>query len=259
MKLHCAVLGAGPPVVLVHGWGMNGVLWQPVIDGLSDRYQLFVPDLPGHGQSPWSTEWDSAAAWAEALGAVTPRQAVWIGWSLGGTLALLRARQAPEQVRGLMLLASTPRFLSDDSWPCGLSPKVLEQFHGALLADPSATLGRFLALQAKGDEDNRGLLKSLRHALASQPEAHPQALSLGLELLRDLDMRLALGGVSQPMHWLLGERDTLVPACMERYLRPYLLDPQMTVLPRCAHAPMFSHRRQTLKVARRFLETAHGC
>ncbi|HLM25655.1 MAG TPA: alpha/beta hydrolase [Thermoleophilaceae bacterium] len=38
--------GSGPPIVFVHGVGVNGDLWRNVVPALSDRYRCIVPDLP---------------------------------------------------------------------------------------------------------------------------------------------------------------------------------------------------------------------
>ena len=40
--------GAGP-VILLHGFPLNGAMWDEVVPALSDRYRVIVPDLRGHG------------------------------------------------------------------------------------------------------------------------------------------------------------------------------------------------------------------
>jgi pimeloyl-ACP methyl ester carboxylesterase len=44
--------GAGEPLLLVHGTGLSRQAWDPVVDLLSDRHELLLVDLPGHGASP---------------------------------------------------------------------------------------------------------------------------------------------------------------------------------------------------------------
>lgn len=50
-KVYYSVIGKGAPVVLVHGFGEDGSIWNKVIENLRDQFQFVVPDLPGSGQS----------------------------------------------------------------------------------------------------------------------------------------------------------------------------------------------------------------
>src|SRR5690606_2848134 len=43
--------GAGPDLVLVHGWGLHGGLFGPLVPLLAERRRVHVVDLPGHGRS----------------------------------------------------------------------------------------------------------------------------------------------------------------------------------------------------------------
>jgi len=50
--LHVHRVGAGEPLVLLHGLGESQIGWRPVIDALAQRYDVIAIDLPGFGQSP---------------------------------------------------------------------------------------------------------------------------------------------------------------------------------------------------------------
>ncbi|HEX4875561.1 MAG TPA: alpha/beta hydrolase, partial [Chitinophagaceae bacterium] len=45
------VIGTGKPVVLVHGFGEDGEIWQNQVMFLQDKFKLIIPDLPGSGRS----------------------------------------------------------------------------------------------------------------------------------------------------------------------------------------------------------------
>jgi len=49
---HVAVAGSGPPLLLVHGWPEFWAVWEKQIERLADRFSLYVPDLPGFGETP---------------------------------------------------------------------------------------------------------------------------------------------------------------------------------------------------------------
>src|SRR3984885_14324624 len=48
-KIHYAVAGDGPPVVLLHGFPETSYAWRYQIEALKTRYRLIVPDLRGYG------------------------------------------------------------------------------------------------------------------------------------------------------------------------------------------------------------------
>ena len=51
MTLHVESVGAGAPLVLLHGWALHGGIFAPLLPELSMRYRVHVIDLPGHGHS----------------------------------------------------------------------------------------------------------------------------------------------------------------------------------------------------------------
>jgi pimeloyl-[acyl-carrier protein] methyl ester esterase len=94
--------GAGPPLVLVHGWTCDHTTMLPVADALPGRAAV-LPDLLGHGASPRADDY-AIARQAEAVLAVAPRRAIWIGHSMGAQVAVEAAVRAPGRVAALVLL-----------------------------------------------------------------------------------------------------------------------------------------------------------
>ncbi|WP_133512743.1 pimeloyl-ACP methyl ester esterase BioH [Candidatus Thiosymbion oneisti] len=237
--------GAEPALVLIHGWGMNAAVWEGLPTSLTDGRRQWQIELPGHGASPFDPRHDSRAAWADACLESAPERAVWIGWSLGGLIALEAALQAPERIQALVLLTTTPRFVRAPDWPAAMDADVLAQFHDGLLADPPGTLERFLALQVMGSEAARNTLRTLRRELAHRPAPLPAALALGLDLLRDTDLRGRIGALACPTLWLFGRRDTLVPAAAGEGIARLLPQARRRVIAGAAHAPFLSHPQET--------------
>lgn len=68
LRWHVQLLGSGPPLLLLHGTGSSSHSWRDVAPLLADKFQLIIPDLPGHaftrGQLPGGPTLD---AMAEAL------------------------------------------------------------------------------------------------------------------------------------------------------------------------------------------------
>ena len=236
--LHVATEGSGPPLVLVHGWGMHSDVWLPVLPALAARHTVTRIDLPGHGRSAGRLGTLEAAA--DAVLAAAPAQAVWLGWSLGGMVATEVAHRAPERVKRLVLVASNPRFVAGADWTHAMAPDVLAAFADGLAANYQATLTRFLSLQFRGVAGAPAILRELRAMLAGYP---PQGESLrdGLDILAGADLRPRLAALPVPASAVLGELDTLVPAAVREDLVGLHPPMDVAVISGAGHAPFLSH------------------
>lgn len=240
MSLYHRQLGTGPDLLLVHGWGMNAAVWGPLLSELAQRFRVTVLELPGHGASA-AAETADLADWAGRCLGVAPPRAHWLGWSLGGQVALRAALDAPERVAGLTLIGATPRFVQGPDWSYAMPIEAFRQFADALAKDPNSTLLRFLGLQVQGAEHARETLRLLRMELAQRPAASHTGLQQGLALLMHSDLRAGLAGLRCPSQWLFGARDTLVPATLGDWLGQHLADSRIEVIAGAGHAPFLSH------------------
>lgn len=229
-----------PVLALLHGWGMNARVFDALADRLRERFDVRALDLPGHGgrsASPVNT----LDAWAADLVRELPDQVTLLGWSLGGQVALRAALDHPGKIARLILVATTPRFVQTDGWASGMAAADLMGFGEALLADPAATLQRFLSLQTRGMPGQKALLQRLRQTLLAAPEPDRAALAAGLAMLRDTDLRGELAQLRQPALVLHGALDTLTPPGAGAWLARTLRAAQYVEFERAAHAPHLSH------------------
>ncbi len=245
---------AKPPLVLVHGWGMNARTFDALAGHLAEEFDLQVPNLPGHGgREP--LESNTLAAWAEDLAQRLPQGAVLLGWSLGGQVAMRVALEHPHKVSRLVLLATTPRFVAAPDWPHAMAREDLDAFGAALLADPRATLLRFLSLQTRGMEGQKAMLQQLRQTMLAAPVPARAALEAGLAILRDSDLREVAGQLRQPTLVVHGALDTLSAPGAGAWLAAALPDARHVELARAGHAPQLSH---AVEVAAAIREFVHG-
>ncbi|MFA5081261.1 MAG: pimeloyl-ACP methyl ester esterase BioH [Hydrogenophilaceae bacterium] len=227
------------PVVFLHGWGLHGGIWNEVA-GRLPGYDKWLPDLPGYGEMPMASPYDPAGL-AEALAPSLPKRCIAVGWSLGGMAALAWAARRPEQVQAVVLVATSPAFVNRADWPHGLAPEVLAGFADALATDYRATLLRFLSLQARGGDAARETIARLRDSVFARGEPRPATLAAGLDLLREVDLRLEAGQVRCPTLILHGGYDNLCPAAAAEWLAAAIPNARLAVHPRAAHAPFLSH------------------
>jgi len=233
---------ADPALVLLHGWGMHPGVWAALSAALAPGGAHYAIALPGHGGRRFApSTGDALEAWAADCLAQAPPRAVWLGWSLGGLVALAAARLAPARVAALVLITATPRFVQAADWPRAMAAGTLRGFYGALQADPAGTLERFLALQVRGSEAARTTLRQLRQGLAMAPAPDPAALAAGLALLAERDLRPVLPGLGVPSLWLFGARDVLVPAGVAADLAVLAPTASCHSIAGAGHAPLLSH------------------
>jgi len=253
MKLFTQTSGEGPDLVLVHGWGLHAGIWDPVVPLLEPCFRVTRVDLPGHGRSDWQGQ-DDLDAVTDAVLAVAPATAAWLGWSLGGLVAAQAALMAPDRVRQLVLLASTPSFARRPGWQSALLPVLLDTFAADLEEDYSGTLNRFLSLQVRGSEDGSTVLRTLRAKLLEHGEPAVPALRAYLEVLRSTDLRARLIALRCPVLLLMGERDTLVPVAAGRQVAQMIPGARLQVIAGAGHAPFLVHPREVSIAIQGFLQ-----
>jgi 2-succinyl-6-hydroxy-2,4-cyclohexadiene-1-carboxylate synthase len=110
VPLHSERDGAGPRVVLLHGFGQTGRCWGPFAPALARDHEVVRLDAPGHGGSGGeAVDLPTTAGLIAAAGG----PAVYLGYSMGGRMALQVAVDRPDVVRGLVVLGATPGIEDD--------------------------------------------------------------------------------------------------------------------------------------------------
>ncbi len=103
--------GAGPPIVLLHGGGGSWTHWVRNIPVLAATRSVWVPDLPGFGESALPLDGSDADAMTEPVESAI-RQAFgdeacdMVGFSFGGMVAGFIAASHPQRVRRLVLVGT---------------------------------------------------------------------------------------------------------------------------------------------------------
>ncbi|WP_026817605.1 pimeloyl-ACP methyl ester esterase BioH [Arenimonas composti] len=239
--MHHDIVGAGPDLVLLHGWAMHAGVFAPLVDRLSSQFTLHLLDLPGHGRSAGAGVPLDLDAAARAAADVVPGGAIWLGWSLGGLVALHAVASGAANARGLVMLAASPRFVRADDWPAGMDPEVFAGFARHLAADWRGTVDRFLALEVHGSEHVREELRMLRATVFAHGEPAPGALSDGLAVLAGSDLRAELPALAVPSLWIAGRRDRVVHPEAMHAAAAAVPGGRFVEVERAGHAPFLTH------------------
>jgi 2-succinyl-6-hydroxy-2,4-cyclohexadiene-1-carboxylate synthase len=201
--------GAGPPIVLVHGFTQTSNTWDHVAKRLAARHTVITVDLPGHGASD-EVRADVSTA-ADLLG-WTAGRATYVGYSMGGRVSLQLAVTKPDLVDRLVLVSATAGI--DDPGERADRRHADEQLAASIERDGlNAFLDRWLALPlfATLPPDSAGLAERRRNT------ADGLASSLRLAGTGTQDPLWEwLGQLVMPVLVVAGARDAKYVALAER-------------------------------------------
>ena len=253
--------GQGTPLVLIHGWGLNAGVWQPLAEKLAPFFKVITVDLPGYGLNrhhnvaPYSLTNISQ----KVVDAVD-EPAVYLGWSLGGLIVTDIAQHYSEKVLALITVASSPCFLElltqdvEVSWP-GIKPALLTTFHYQLAQDTKKTIDGFLKIQAMGSPHIRQDLKEIKALIFQYDMPTRQTLDDSLSLLETGDLRANLSSISLPFLRLYGRLDSLVPKAVPYLVSALAPKSDLHIFQRASHAPFISHSDDFFAVLIHWLNT----
>lgn len=115
LQLHVRESGRGPAIVMLHGFSGSSQMWgDDLLDSLAARHRVLAVDLLGHGESDAPDDGSRYALGemvrdiCDLLDKVVLEAPAWIGYSMGGRIALGGAVQAPERVGRLVLESASP-------------------------------------------------------------------------------------------------------------------------------------------------------
>lgn len=222
------------PCLLLPGWGMNSDIFDYLMPGLAQYFQVYSAD---YHDLPDSSD-EAVAQLATQLPFDKP--ALLIGWSMGGNLALALAARHPEKVAALCLLACSPSFVARDDWPQGMAEDVYRQFQQGIEQQPQKTLRRFDLLQIKGDSEQTALGKALADYRQQQNQWSQADLQQGLAWLAQFDQRDLPAQLTQPQLWCFGANDQLVHRSTADALAEQLSPGSIITLEECGHLPFLS-------------------
>lgn len=218
--------GESPPIVLIHGAGGTYLHWPAEIRRLSD-YRVFAIDLPGHGKSEGRGQQTIEAyasnilSWLEAVGL---HQAIFIGHSMGGAIALRLAHNHSDHVLGLGLVGTGARLR--------VAPVILEN-----TANPQslpAAIGAILSWAFSKKADPRLV------ELASQrmAETRPSVLHGDFLACDAFDITETVSEIRVPALVICGQDDRLTPLRYSQYLADQIPDARLEAIPDAGHMVM---------------------
>jgi pimeloyl-ACP methyl ester carboxylesterase len=274
LDVHVKRGGAGGlPLVLLHGFAASVFSWRDVMSPLAAARQVVAFDRPAFGltERPMREDWGSASDWAtrnpyspqaqveltvNLLDELGIEQAVLVGHSAGGSIAMLTALEYPERVAGLILL--DPAVYTGSGGPSWLRPLLATpqlQRIGPLIARRIRDWGVDFGRAAWHDPEKideeawAGYLKPLGVENWDRALWEFTAAS-GATGLTD-----RLGELTMPTLIITGDDDRIVPTNQSVRLASKLPNAELVVIPACGHIPHEECPDETLRAMEDWLQT----
>jgi pimeloyl-ACP methyl ester carboxylesterase len=247
-QLNTFVQGSGPPLIYLHGY--DGMLeWPAWLDFLTQRYQVFAPQLPGVGQSTGLENVDDfhdlafmALDYVDALGLEKP---VLMGLDLGGCLAAEAAAHDSHNIAKLVLMAPTGLWLEDTPAP--------DFFAGGAAQIARLTWHDFEGAQAKGlvpalpsseDEQRRAMLERQKSLTTAGKFLWP---------IPDKGLKKRIHRINVPTLLVWGTSDGLVPLPYAHAFNEMIAGSRLALLEEAGHLPMLEQPAEFRRTVLEFL------
>lgn len=242
-------VGAGPPLVFLHGAAADGRMWQPQLAALVDEFTVVSWDEPGAGRSSDVPADFGLADYANCLAkliealALGPAHVAGLSW--GGTVAQELYRHHPGLVATL-ILADTYA-----GWKGSLrEEEVRARVAGAvqMLAAPAEEFDPTLPGLFAHDPPAEfvPLLEEIAAAV------RPESLRTQLLVMAETDQRDLLPHISVPTLLIWGELDARSPLGVARQFARAIPDAQLVVIPGCGHVTNLEQPGQFNETVREF-------
>lgn len=257
-RLRFVRAGAGPPVVLVHGFASSLYTWKDVLPILVETHDVVALDLPGFGGSERPPDLSVEEFPAAVLGLMDVlgfEEAALVGHSMGGGVVVVVAARWPERVSALVLVDSAGFNLEPEDQP-GIMRLLTSPLGGLLGKLPGQRLGVEATLSQVFHDD--GMLTEERVAEYLDGMTRPGSLdalrSLGRSLVgKHTLVQDALPEIQAPTLVVWGREDGWVPVGDADRFVAAIPNARKAILDSCGHMPQEEKPAELGDLLRQFL------
>jgi sigma-B regulation protein RsbQ len=245
-------------LVFVHGLGTDQQAWQEVAAAFAGDYRIVLLDNVGAGGSAPDAFVQHrylglkryAQDLIEVCDALDVRDAVFVGHSAGGMMALLAAIARPDCAAALVLVGASPRYRDAPGYRGGFTDSDLAAIYRAAAMNYGEWADRFAPMMM-GAPDRPQLAVRFARELKSIPP--DRALTVLCSILQS-DHREDLARVTQPTLIVQPREDGAVPREVAEYLHGHIAGSELVVVDATGHLPHVSAPQAVVAALRGFLE-----
>jgi len=208
LQLNYDILGEGKPILFLHGWGMSSKVWKYQVEHFSEKFKPITLDLRGHGESSPSDDYtfDTLAGdIKEFIEGLSLGPVSLVGWSMGGSVAIITANKYPEIVSNLTLVSTTPKFVASEDFPCGQPEAMLKRLAKQIDRDVNKAMVEFCSLMF----NEEAITEEVWETVAIKDWPAKETLNGYLETLAEVDLREELPKITCPTMLVHGMLDRI--------------------------------------------------
>lgn len=249
--------GSGPDVVLLHPFPVNHKFWLPVLDALTSRFRVTLPDLRAHGQSEVGSGAATMAKHARDVLRVCDdagiERAIFGGCSIGGYVLFELWRQARDRVKGLVFSDTKAPADSDDA-----RANRLKAADDVLARGPEPFIESMIPkVIGRTTRSNRpDVVAQARAMMMESSAAGIAAAQRGMA--ERVDSTATLGTINVPTLVIFGDEDDVPVSEGEAIRRGVRGEAEMRVIEKAGHYAAFERPEEVGRVLREWLERQRG-
>ena len=259
-NLHYRITGKGKPIIFVHGWAMNSLIWKYQSDKLAKDFQVIAVDLREHGKSECgmrNAEYGFnifVQDLKELINFLGIEKFTLAGWSMSSFIIARYYFKYPKDVEKLIFIGGTPKFLSENDYPHGQPMTTVKRLEQNLKRDYKNYLKEFcekLFISGEKIEENR--LSKIKRLMFNEDFPPPPYISLQtLNLLVKNDIRDNLKHIKVPTLIVHGDIDKICPVGAGKYMAKEIPDSKLVILEGVGHAPFLTQPEKINKEIKDF-------
>jgi len=228
VQTNCKIVGSGPTLLILHGWGGSSDTWVKVIDILKTHFQIICPDLPGFGKSsppPFAWKLDDFKLWLnDIFNKFSIEKAILLGHSFGGRVAVKFSLSFPEKVEILVLCAS-----AGIKTKMGIKERII--FLSSFLGKKIFSFAPVSPFEGIARKVFYFVIRNKDYAKASK-----RMREIMKNVLKE-DLLLELSQIKNKTIIFWGEKDKILPLPQAYLFYRSILNSQLFILPDIGHSP----------------------
>jgi len=259
--LQYKISGRGDPLLLVHGWAMNGSVFAELAEELSGSNQIITVDLRGHGASqpaPGAGTFDACARdIVDLLRGFFPGPVAAAGWSMGVSILLKTVEIAPRLFNGLVFISGNPSLVSRPDYPCGIPEITVRRLYRQVERSYPEGLKNFYSLLLTPREQEIFGKDRRYAAMTDMFRAPDRDAALGLlACLMQEDLRPSLSRICMPTLILHGDEDGICNPAGAAFMHSHIPGSELVLFPQTGHVPFLTRSREVADHLRLFLKSS---
>lgn len=230
--------GQGKPIVFVHGWGMNRMVWERQAIDFSDNFRVITIDCRGCGKSDKPAYGYEVSQIADDVHQVIKKlnlkDVTLVGWSAGGSVVIdyVTRHRSGEVVKAVSVGGAVPRYTSTEGFDLGFPQEAVKETLTAMRANRPAVL--------------RAISDGCFHQDVGQPMKdwffnifleQSWFTEKTMEDLGKIDLRDQIKDISIPTAFFHGLHDGVVPFSLSEYCAKEVPGAKLVAFENSSHAP----------------------